>query len=257
SGNDYDHARHCSPVQGRFLSPDKVGGRPLEPQSWNRYSYARNNPLSLVDPNGEDPTIFQNAAAAVISAGSAIQQAGTSLNHGGPVGVAVDFLLGTVGSVVQGTGDLLNVGTATGEAIGSGVDSFDLAKAISTDVGRASGIVLTLAGAAEGLGAGTTRVVHFTNDANLAHIEASGQLRGGANATFITKPSEVRGMTASQVETKLGINLGKGQNSITLRMKNSNLRVPDNGPTTQGGAWQRQLKNPCSIENACVGRVPN
>jgi RHS repeat-associated protein len=48
----FDHARPHDFNIGRFPSPDTVGGKPGDPQSWNRYSYARNNPLSLVDPNG-------------------------------------------------------------------------------------------------------------------------------------------------------------------------------------------------------------
>ncbi len=52
SGKDYDHARFRSNYMGRFLGMDKAGGRPEDPQSWNRYSYAGNNPLSYVDPNG-------------------------------------------------------------------------------------------------------------------------------------------------------------------------------------------------------------
>ncbi len=48
----YDHARSHVGGLGRFLSPDKVGGRPVDPQSWNRYAYTRNNPLKLVDQNG-------------------------------------------------------------------------------------------------------------------------------------------------------------------------------------------------------------
>src|ERR1700674_1346734 len=49
---DYMHARHYNSLTGRFLSIDKLGGRPGVPQSWNRYSYARGNPMNLVDPNG-------------------------------------------------------------------------------------------------------------------------------------------------------------------------------------------------------------
>jgi RHS repeat-associated protein len=54
---DYMHARHESPVTGRFLSPDPLIGsvRLKSPQSWNRYSYVAGNPLDLVDPNGERP----------------------------------------------------------------------------------------------------------------------------------------------------------------------------------------------------------
>ena len=53
-GLDYFGARYFSGAQGRFTSPDPLlnSGRPWEPQSWNRYSYALNNPLRFVDPSG-------------------------------------------------------------------------------------------------------------------------------------------------------------------------------------------------------------
>jgi RHS repeat-associated protein len=50
-------ARRYPPVQGRWLSPDPAGmaaANPANPQSWNRYAYVLNNPLSLVDPLGLD-----------------------------------------------------------------------------------------------------------------------------------------------------------------------------------------------------------
>ncbi len=50
---DYMHARYYAPRLGRFLSVDPIGGELLRPQSWNRYVYARNNPLKWVDPTGE------------------------------------------------------------------------------------------------------------------------------------------------------------------------------------------------------------
>ncbi len=49
---DYMHARYCSPVQGRFLSSDRVSGNLRAPQSWNKYAYVLNNPLKYVDPSG-------------------------------------------------------------------------------------------------------------------------------------------------------------------------------------------------------------
>jgi hypothetical protein len=52
------HARFNSPLTGRFLATDPVGGKAGAPQSWNRYSYARANPLKFVDPNGEDVVFF-------------------------------------------------------------------------------------------------------------------------------------------------------------------------------------------------------
>jgi RHS repeat-associated protein len=49
---DYMHARYYVPALGRFLSMDPVGGSAANPQSWNRYSYVRNNPLQFIDPTG-------------------------------------------------------------------------------------------------------------------------------------------------------------------------------------------------------------
>jgi RHS repeat-associated protein len=42
-------------IQGRWPSPDPAGlaaVNPGDPQSWNRYAYVRNSPLTLVDPLG-------------------------------------------------------------------------------------------------------------------------------------------------------------------------------------------------------------
>jgi RHS repeat-associated protein len=53
SGNDYFGARYYASSVGRFLSPDApVDQHPNNPQSWNLYTYVRNNPLGGVDPDG-------------------------------------------------------------------------------------------------------------------------------------------------------------------------------------------------------------
>jgi RHS repeat-associated protein len=56
---DTDHAqfRQYSNAQGRWLSPDAYAGsyRLRNPQSFNRYTYASNLPLSAIDPSGNDP----------------------------------------------------------------------------------------------------------------------------------------------------------------------------------------------------------
>ncbi len=48
----HDHARNQDYKLGRFLSPDRVGGSPGNPQSWNRYAYTLGNPMKHVDPDG-------------------------------------------------------------------------------------------------------------------------------------------------------------------------------------------------------------
>jgi RHS repeat-associated protein len=54
------HARYYSPNLGRFVSVDPVGGTVGSSQSWNRYSYVRNNPVIMIDPNGEAGRFFIN-----------------------------------------------------------------------------------------------------------------------------------------------------------------------------------------------------
>lgn len=52
SGNDYAMARTYINRLGRFSSPDPIAGDISDPQSLNRYTYARNIPVSLIDPTG-------------------------------------------------------------------------------------------------------------------------------------------------------------------------------------------------------------
>jgi RHS repeat-associated protein len=54
SGLDYAMARYYASTGGRFLTPDPghVGANTFDPQSWNAYVYALNDPINLVDPTG-------------------------------------------------------------------------------------------------------------------------------------------------------------------------------------------------------------
>jgi RHS repeat-associated protein len=46
------NARLYDPTLGRFLSPDSIVPDPTDAQSYNRYAYVNNRPLSLTDPTG-------------------------------------------------------------------------------------------------------------------------------------------------------------------------------------------------------------
>jgi RHS repeat-associated protein len=53
---DYMHARYYNPSMGRFLSVDPVLDLKTNlrnPQGWNRYAYAINNPIRNTDPTGK------------------------------------------------------------------------------------------------------------------------------------------------------------------------------------------------------------
>jgi len=75
----YVGARYYASQTGRFTSvdPGHVGGDILNPQSWNGYSYAVNNPLRFVDSLGTRPCEITlrgvDAAAAGVEDGGTVQ----------------------------------------------------------------------------------------------------------------------------------------------------------------------------------------
>ena len=62
AGDEYNTLnRHYTP-SGRWLSPDPGGVKVVhldDPQTWNMYAYVRNNPTTLTDPTGLDPSTSQ------------------------------------------------------------------------------------------------------------------------------------------------------------------------------------------------------
>jgi RHS repeat-associated protein len=57
TGLDYLGARYFSSAQGRWTSPDpkQFNSKFLfNPQKWNKYAYTLNNPLTFVDPDGQE-----------------------------------------------------------------------------------------------------------------------------------------------------------------------------------------------------------
>ncbi len=54
TGIDYAFARYYNPHVGRFMSGDPLGGDISDPQTLNRYTYTRNNPINLIDMSGLD-----------------------------------------------------------------------------------------------------------------------------------------------------------------------------------------------------------
>ncbi len=62
AGFDYFNARMYQPRAGRFGRVDPVLGGLGNPQRWNRYAYALNNPFGYTDPTGLDPIRFKDSA---------------------------------------------------------------------------------------------------------------------------------------------------------------------------------------------------
>ena len=56
-GSNHLNGRVQDAVTGGFLSPDPYLTNPANTQSFNRYAYVNNNPLTFVDPSGFNYTI--------------------------------------------------------------------------------------------------------------------------------------------------------------------------------------------------------
>ena len=58
SGLDFAEARYYNSNHGRFTSADPLdsSAKYSDPQTWNRYNYCLNNPLTLIDPTGLVPS---------------------------------------------------------------------------------------------------------------------------------------------------------------------------------------------------------
>jgi RHS repeat-associated protein len=76
-------ARYYSSSLGRFMAVDAGNATGAEdPQSWNRYSYVRNNPLGRIDPDGKrdvPPHLDPKYAEAAAAGDRAIAKAATAV----------------------------------------------------------------------------------------------------------------------------------------------------------------------------------
>jgi RHS repeat-associated protein len=64
TGLDYMLARYYEAVVGRFISvdPSRYGVRERNPQTWNRYAYANDDPIRSFDPDGLSSLTFDGAS---------------------------------------------------------------------------------------------------------------------------------------------------------------------------------------------------
>lgn len=164
-GLDYFGARYYGSALGRWTSPDQpmIDQESEDPQSWNLYSYVRNNPLRNTDPFGLDCITTSNQSSSGVTVttergGSAETCSGTYVN-------------GTVDtSSYQYNGTSLTYSFANDTASGAGTINF-ASPQVSSDSDDISPF-----------GAAVIRSLGARTDASykLMGVFAAGSLAGGA-----------------------------------------------------------------------------
>jgi len=143
TGLMYYRARYYDPVVGMFISPDRFVASSFDPQAFNRYAYARNNPMRYVDETGEAFwLIFGIVIGALIGATMTFAMNYDAIMSGELSGLEI-FTLLSVGAFAGA------LGGAAGYAAGAGA---------SAAIGSALGAVAkgAIAGAIGGFAGGFT-----------------------------------------------------------------------------------------------------
>lgn len=102
TGLYYFGARYYNPFLGIFIQPDALVPDIYDPQQFNRYSYAQNNPQKYIDADGNIPLVLAAAlGGAIIGAGvSIIKQVATSGKVTSWSDVGKSAVVGAVGGFV-------------------------------------------------------------------------------------------------------------------------------------------------------------
>jgi RHS repeat-associated protein len=79
TGLYYYNARYYDPELGRFIQPDTIVPSAGDPQSLNRYSYVRNNPLMYTDPSGHWPHVNFKLDQLMENVGEALKDLGKAV----------------------------------------------------------------------------------------------------------------------------------------------------------------------------------
>ncbi len=217
SGIDYLNSRYYYTMIYRFLTADSINGIPEIVITWNRYLYSRCNPLKFIDSTGQAERITKMICSsdsvagcdAEITAGSGPGylanisqqklvsfQAFIDENIGSDIQATLaNATIKTIIDLATGTLDMLRAGEGIGLAIGDDKASIEYkVSLISQDIGRISGIIMTVGGAsaalypksAPGLNAGYKMVVQ-TKGKGMEAIHIGLRTESGTNIIHLGK----------------------------------------------------------------------
>jgi RHS repeat-associated protein len=165
---DLMSARSVNGAQGRFLSPDEplVFADPGNPQTWNLYHYALNNPLMYTDPTGHEDCVDgvnpDNRNICTVGTAKSPKVKPVESSNSNTLGAfLLDTLVRTTAQVASTTVQIggavmdwlakprdqncLNAFTASGAMIGEGVGMLGIAGGPTVFVTEGGGVHLSVA----------------------------------------------------------------------------------------------------------------
>ena len=222
TGLYYEGARYYDPSTGRFVTEDSVVGITTDPMSLNRYMYARDNPMKIVDMNGHEwwnPVADLTTAASDV-VGAATDVANAASNAWNSLQPQNQAIVVTAGTDVLAVGAVISVPLTGGftaplasAAVGAAVSTtsytiFSGSSATATGaltaagVGAAAGLVTFGVGGAL-TGAGASAAVSAAG-ATFAGNFASGVLQTTAGGSGLTIHSLVSIALTSAITAPIG-----------------------------------------------------
>jgi len=220
TGLDYFGARYYRANVGRFTTTDPVytwQENLVDPQRWNRYAYARSNPLRYTDPDGRSPTIVTGAWGAAIGGGIGFfgsvgaqliktgsvnwHDVGAATAGGAFAGFTAGFTLGLAPAL--GATGVIGVGATSNVAGGLVTRQLD---SDSTEPVDPRAMAIDAASGAIGAGAGRIAGKPLADAARSATMRASAEAAAGETqmARDLAKLSAQQGTRAATTETVVG-----------------------------------------------------
>jgi RHS repeat-associated protein len=160
TGFDYADQRYYASTYGRFNTADPYmrSARASDPESWNRYSYTRGDPINRSDPSGQADwgRIGLGAVAAGTSIGAAVETGGASVlvQIGVSLFSSAGFAFGTsnmvIGALTPGnrvsgrTAAMLDQAQCAGNPVSLPFTILSMGNLTATKVGCITGDILSL-----------------------------------------------------------------------------------------------------------------
>jgi type VI secretion system secreted protein VgrG len=199
------HARYFSPNLGRFLSVDPVGGEVSSSQSWNRYTYVRNNPVNLSDPTGKYVGIDDAVFAGVGLVVGLVAQGITDLVSG-QVSDWEDYAAAGAGGAVGGEA-LLYTGPIGAGAAG-GLATNLTRQGLKNLTGKQEGFDAVSTAVDTGLGAATGLL-------KIPKVPGVTAGKNNMNAVFKQMVTKAQNGTISNMETSTALKMVVGRTTDT------------------------------------------